>query len=236
MTCTANLRRQSADGDPAAERRKLAETLHDGALQDLAAINIKLAALELEPPASAGELRERLHELKDLTEAAIGDLNRTIRMLSGIEKTPDPSSSAGEAGGGLVARLRELVEAFRADSDIACRFSVSPDHLKFDPVVCDVLYRAVGELLTNVEKHAQASRVEVETALRPDGAVVLRVADDGVGLPELTWPNLPFDGGGFGLWSIEHRLSELGAFMEIEGDNGLCARIVLPAALVRKAD
>lgn len=235
MTCKVERLGPQGSAPDADERRRIAESLHDGALQDLAAVSIRLATLRnslssLEP----AQLGKSIDELETLTESAISHLNRTIRSLSGLEGGVSSSGPSGPAD--LTARLRELADAFRADSSIPCRFSVSADHLRFESAVADVVYRAVSELLTNVEKHAQATQVEIESAVRPDGSIVIGVTDNGVGLPELSWPNLPFDGGGFGLWSIEHRLSELGAFMEIEGEKGLSARIVLPEGLLRDGE
>ncbi len=104
--------------------------------------------------------------------------------------------------------------------------------------MAEILLRVIGELLTNVRKHACANSVEVSSAVRSDGAIVFTVKDDGIGLsaPERI---RPLEDGTFGLWSVKQRLQEIGAFMELTNDAGLCARVILPppprsAALARR--
>jgi signal transduction histidine kinase len=63
--------------------------------------------------------------------------------------------------------------------------------------------------------------------VQADGSVIFTVKDDGIGIsaPE----NIrPLEDGAFGLWSINQRLQEIGAFLELTNDAGLCARVVLP--------
>jgi signal transduction histidine kinase len=65
--------------------------------------------------------------------------------------------------------------------------------------------------------------------------VAISVADDGIGMQASGRRGNPFEGGGFGLWSIEHRLAEFGARLEIEGEDGLRATVVLPRRLLLPA-
>ena len=76
---------------------------------------------------------------------------------------------------------------------VDCRVAEGADALP--PVVEEVLWRVVQEGLTNVEKHAHAQHVEVNLAFQPK-EVVLRVTDDGVGLPPdyIPWLGKGFDG------------------------------------------
>jgi two-component system NarL family sensor kinase len=105
-------------------------------------------------------------------------------------------------------------------------------HTRFGPAVSDVLYRSVRELLANVRKHAQATEVRITGQFRADGCVAISVADNGIGMPAVNRRGNPFQGGGFGLWSIEHRLGEFGGFLEIEGGTGVSATVVLPRRLI----
>ena len=102
-------------------------------------------------------------------------------------------------------------------------------HTRFQAPVAEILLRVVAELLTNVRKHACANSVEVSSSVRTDGSVVVVIKDDGIGLAA---PDRirPLEDGTFGLWSIKQRLQEIGGFMEIENDAGLCARVILPPA------
>jgi two-component system NarL family sensor kinase len=203
----------------------LAERLHDGPLQELVALQLKAANLARLSVGSAAEQLERLLELGHLAQKAIEHLNDVIREL-----TADPAGTAE-----LFPRLAELCEQFRATAGVQCKVQLDPEHLRFAPGLADVLYRTVRELLANVRKHAQATEVSVTSRFRKDGAVAVSVADDGIGMQVSSRRGNPFEGGGFGLWSIEHRLGEYGAHLELDGDDGLCATVLLPRHLLLPA-
>ena len=128
----------------------------------------------------------------------------------------------------LVSRLNELCEQFKAGSGIDCKLQVIPAHVDFEPGVAEIVFRTLRELLTNVRKHSRATVVNLTTRLRQDAEVAITVADNGVGLHSAAQRKHPFQGGGFGLWSIEHRLGELGGTLEMANDSGLRATVVVP--------
>jgi two-component system, NarL family, sensor kinase len=96
------------------------------------------------------------------------------------------------------------------------------------------VYRAVRELLTNVRQHARATSVRVTSHERPD-AVAITVSDDGVGLPAEGLRRHPAVDGAFGLWSVEQRLREIGAKLEIDSGSGTRVTLVLPHRLLGRA-
>ena len=178
------------------------------------------------------ELRAALTELKQLTGSIIDDLARVIPTLS---------DGAGPIGDepprkDLYTRLTQLCAGFRASSGIACRLAVLPNHVQVDETTADVLFRAVRELLTNVRRHSHAKHVEVSSSVDADGSVTLAVKDDGIGLPPGGRRQSALEAGGVGLSSIDLRLREVGAHVEIESHAGVCARLVLPAHLVASHD
>ncbi|MGE3179791.1 MAG: sensor histidine kinase, partial [Vicinamibacterales bacterium] len=79
------------------------------------------------------------------------------------------------------------------------------------------LYRIAQEALTNVAKHARATRVDVLLERRPD-AVLLVVEDDGVGFA--AGEGAPAAPGGFGLLGMQERASLVGAVLEVESTPG----------------
>lgn len=132
----------------------------------------------------------------------------------------------------LFARLQQLCAAFRSSAGIDCGFAVEPGHTRLDAVIGEVLFRAVRELLTNVRKHARAKRADLSSTVLDDGSIVFTLRDDGIGMGAPEGDDPRFDNGGLGLWSIDLHLREIGAFLEIESDSGVCASIVLPSKLV----
>lgn len=131
-------------------------------------------------------------------------------------------------------RLTELCEELRAGG-LDCRVELDDRHLAFDDDVADIVYRTVRELLTNVRQHARAKHVTLSSTLRRDGGVAVTVADDGIGLPPERRRGNPFDEtGGIGLWSIDQRLREVDAVLDIDAAKGQGTRatVVLPADLL----
>jgi signal transduction histidine kinase len=135
----------------------------------------------------------------------------------------------------LYARLLELCEAFRACGDIGCQVTLEQRHTCFAEELGDVVYRTIRELLANVRQHARATHVEVSSVGRRDGSIGITVADNGVGLPAHRRRGKPLaETGGIGLWSIDHRLRDFDAMLDVEAapGEGTRAMLILPAHLV----
>ncbi|HUL82791.1 MAG TPA: ATP-binding protein [Gammaproteobacteria bacterium] len=215
---------ESMSQDISLFQQALAERLHDGPLQELVALQLSAANLVRARAADASDQTARIAELGSLAQAAIDNLQQIIRDLLGDASQPIP----------LVKRLDELCDQFRSGSGIECRVMVVPAHVEFEPSVAEIVFRTLRELLTNVRKHSKATAVKLTSRLRQDDAVAITVADNGVGLQSVTQRKHPFEGGGFGLWSIEHRLGELGGMLEIASDAGLHATVVVPRKFLLK--
>ncbi len=154
------------------ERRRLAADLHDGPVQSLAALALRLGTLRL-GLADDAERAERVREI----EARVRESVSELRTLMFDLQPPDLAEN------GLAAAVRGCAAMIfdTAGADTV----VVHDHLAVQPPerVGSVVYRIAREALTNVHRHAHASRVEVE--LECDGReLVVVVTDDGVGVPE----------------------------------------------------
>ena len=135
----------------------------------------------------------------------------------------------------LYARLQALCEAFRAGGDLGCQVTLEERHTYFAEEVSDVVYGTIRELLANVRQHARATRVEVSSVGRRDGSVGLSVADNGGGLPAHRRRGKPLnETGGIGLWSIDRRLRNFDAMLDVEAapGEGTRAMLIVPAHLV----
>ena len=210
---TESGRKQAA---ASADASALAARLEQGPLETLEALKSRVAVI-----ASRGvaELRE-LYELDQLASTALKELDEIILALPDDDARLNPSPD-------FWVRLGEVCGGFHSSSGLECRLVISQGHGRLPATVAEILLRVLGELLTNVRKHACANSVEVSSAVRSDGAIVFTVKDDGIGLaaPERI---RPLEDGTFGLWSIKQRLQEIGAFMELTNEAGLCARVILP--------
>ena len=96
---------------------------------------------------------------------------------------------------------------------------------RLDPDLESNLYRLAQEALTNIAKHAAASRIEIGLFAR-DGVIVLNVSDDGVGFD----PDA--ESGGFGLVGMRERVALVGGRLEIRSEpgEGTTVKAELPAA------
>jgi signal transduction histidine kinase len=180
------------------ERRRVVRDLHDGAQQRLVhtVITLKLARRALERREDA---RALVSEALEHAEHA----NTELRELShGI-------LPAALTRGGLRAGVGSLAER----SDLPVQISI--DVGRMSAQVEATAYYFVAELLTNVAKHARATRVEVRASVA-GGALRLSVRDDGVGGARRT---------GQGLLGLEDRLAALDGSLLVVSPPGGGTRI-----------
>lgn len=151
------------------ERRRIAADLHDGVVQDLAGVSYCLSALaEQEPDRLPRDARSAIAQAASATRA-------TMRHLRSLLLDIHPPSLRAA---GLEAALADLVGPLAARG-IEVELEVE-DTGPLPEEVEQLLYRAAGEAIRNVAKHAEASRVSVRLR-RLGGLLRLEVVDDGVG-------------------------------------------------------
>lgn len=149
------------------ERRRIARDLHDGVVQDLAGAGYGLSAME---EAVADEQRGMIQA----TGAAVRNAIKRLRTAMVDLYPPDL------AAGGLGAAIHDLAQPLRAEGiQVDARLDVSGE---VDSEVAATLYRVARESLRNVLQHAQASTVRLDL-FSEDQRFVLRISDNGIGLP-----------------------------------------------------
>lgn len=187
------------------ERRRIARELHDSLGQYLAAmaLGLKVAETQAGPDSPAAA---RLKQLAGLTQ----QVGRETHRLA-LELRPTALDDAG-----LPAALRNYVEAWAERSGIPAEFtSTGPDRKRFPPEAETTIYRAAQEALTNVLKHAEASRVSV--VLRQENeTLTLIVEDNGKGFDSDTAIGTPRAVGGLGLVGMRERVALVGGTLDIE--------------------
>ncbi len=152
------------------ERQRIAATLHDGVVQELAATSFVVAG--------AAEKAEQRGDrtLADSLRIAAGTVRTSIGGLRSLLVDIYPPSLADT---GLKPAIDDLVSGLRS-RDIDVRLQVADDFPGVDPDSARLIFRVAQELLRNVVKHAKASVVEV--SLAQDGSTIqLDIADDGIG-------------------------------------------------------
>ena len=180
------------------ERRRLRRDLHDGLGPTLAGLTLGLDTARARS-ASQPELQELLGKLKAETQRAVADVRRIVYGLR-----PPALDEFG-----LVGSLREEVGRLQYEApSLTVSLDAPADGLADLPAAVEVAcYRIVTEALTNVTKHANATRCMVRIHL--NHGLDVNICDDGVGLPD-GWR------AGVGIASMRERVTELGGDLVIE--------------------
>jgi signal transduction histidine kinase len=192
-----------------AERSRLAREMHDVLAHSLSALALQLESTRLlaADRDADPEVIQAVGRAHGLAASGLEDARRAIGALRG-EDLPGPQ------------RLPALVEA----SGLPVQLDVSGEPRELAPDARLALYRTAQEALTNIRRHAAATRVELRLAYRPDGTI-LTVADHGPGAP----PAAP-NGHGYGLTGMRERAELLGGRLSAAPtDDGFRVELWLPA-------
>jgi signal transduction histidine kinase len=194
------------------ERRNIARELHDEAGQALVSLRYGLRLLERE--IGEGErVTERVAELVQRTDAVIDGLHRLAADLR-------PASLDHL---GLEAALRQYSRSAGSKPGLAVRFKARGFTGERLPAAIETdLYRVAQEAMTNVVRHARATRVDVLVERRGDSVMVM-VEDDGVGFE----PDQVQRGDHFGLLGIRERAEALGGTLTVESAPGAGTTVVV---------
>ena len=197
------LRNLSTAVDRASKR--FAAELHDDGLQKLTAAEIRLAGL-----AASMATDDRTKIGIDEISALLQQVEEALRNL--LENVRPPSL---ETPGGLETTIRQRLAALGAHSGITAECAVE---LPKDPPyeVKSVLHRQISEAITNIEKHAQATRVRVELKMENDG-IYGAITDNGTGFIVSERDRLP---GHLGLLALSERPLLAGGWGKIRSEPG----------------
>src|SRR5262249_22027527 len=150
------------------ERKNISRELHDEVGQHLTAISVMLATLKHNGAANNEDLSRRIAGTQRLLQVTMETVHNFARELR-----PAILDDLG-----LLPALRSSLNAFGARTGLRVRFRGNASAEKLPNEEKTVLFRVAQESLTNVAKHAHASRVQI--ALRKfDGGIYMEVADNG---------------------------------------------------------
>lgn len=198
------------------ERARLSREIHDELGQMLTGLKMDASWLGRHVPARADTLQARIAQMTDLVDNAI----RAVRRVA-TDLRPGVLDDLG-----LAAALEWQAREFTSRSTIDCTLLVDIDERRLTPQATISLFRIFQESLTNVARHAQASRVTASLGLR-DGAFVLEVSDDGRGIAErdVASPR------SIGLAGMRERAEIAGGRFSIRGGpNGTTVVVSVPAS------
>jgi PAS domain S-box-containing protein len=188
-------------------RRRIERDLHDGTQQRLVSLGLELRLAESTASTELDEPRRTIGRVAE-------ELNRVIDELREISRGIHPAILSA---GGLGPALRTLARR----SAIPVALDGVIEHRLPEPIEVAAYY-VVSEALTNATRHANASRVDVEAAVR-DSSLWLSIRDDGAGGAN--------PAGGSGLIGLRDRVEALGGSIEINSPPGHGTRVAVQLPL-----
>ena len=201
------------------ERGMMAREIHDQVGQALTSLKIDLSWLVDKLPKNQKAARGRASSMisvVDTTLESVHDLSARLRpaMLDDL---------------GLDAAIEWQVQEFTSRTGCKCKLDLRTGDLGLSHDRDTTVFRILQEALTNVARHAEASRVEI-TLQTPPGQLVLEVRDDGKGIPREKLAS----GRSLGLISMHERAATLGGEVDFycpaEGGTVLSLRLPIAAA------
>ena len=193
------------------ERNRLAREIHDNLGHYLTVVNVQIEAAKVVMESDPVRALDALDKAQERVQKG---LSRVRESVAALRESPVGNRPLGEA-------IAALVEETQS-AGIVTELVISGKPGPLENKVALALYRAAQEGLTNVRRHARASRVDVQLDFQPD-EIQLNVKDHGIGAEKTS--------GGFGLLGIRERMQLLGGKLEISTGVGqgfcLTARVPL---------
>jgi signal transduction histidine kinase len=185
------------------ERERIARDLHDYLGHTLSALSVQLEAAQRLYRVDPQRAEAQMDVMKTQVRESMAALRRTIAGLR----------APGLGDRSLRQTLMEHCVAVsqRSGINVACRIDPAIDQIP--PVLAETLWMVAQEALTNVEKHAHATNVEIVATVSPHD-VRLCVHDDGVGLPADAFERP----GHYGLCGMRERVEGVGGVLSVRSN------------------
>ena len=203
------------------EQTRIAREIHDELGQALTGLKMDLAWLTQHLPPAAKSLAQKTAAMSGLIDNTIHSVRR---IASGLR--PEVLDEAG-----LGTAIEWQVREFQKRTGIRCRVMLPEQEPILERDQATTVFRILQEVLTNVARHANATRVDAELALLPH-ALQLEVQDNGRGITE----DQMRSGKSLGLLGMRERALLIGAELDIAGVRGAGTRVTLSVPLTGKRD
>lgn len=182
------------------ERKRVAKDLHDGVAQEMVAIKLGINVLEQKIKNQLPEQYNTIHELSDQIDAT----TKEIRSLAHVMLPPTLEAK------GLAASLEALCNSTLKNAGVDYQIQIEGITEQINDKVKIGLYRIAQELINNIVKHSQASKVMIALTLS-GSSLALQIEDDGKGYNFEESKNK----GSMGLLNIVSRVSTMGGAIDV---------------------
>jgi len=204
------------------ERTNIAREMHDELGQALTALKMDLFAMKKKLATNQG-----IETLPELVEADLKLVNTTLKTVKRLCTELRPSILDHL---GLGAAIEWQAQEFQKRSGIGCEVNLVPSDTTFDGDFSSALFRIFQESLTNVLRHAKATKV-MTTLSDQGGSIILEIADNGIGITNehLSKPN------SFGLMGMRERVQSCNGEIRIAGSQnaGTTITVIVPKVIAK---
>ncbi len=206
------------------ERIRLARDLHDGVLQSLTGIGLRLAAVRGVLDENPRAARESLEVLQGLIAREQRDLRFFIQELK-----PPPLAAAGE-GSSLAGSVAELVRRIELEWGLRAELRMQGLEGPIPETLARDVYHVVREALVNAVRHGEASAVRLQITRGLGDTLAITVADNGRGFPfEGRYTHRELAEGHLGPRTLLERVTSLHGTLAIESSaSGARLDIAIP--------
>jgi signal transduction histidine kinase len=188
------------------EKNRIARDLHDGLVQSLASLDLRVQVCLKLCADSPEEVKKELADLQRIVRAEHDELRNFMKRL----RTPAfPYNDLADA-------IDVYIENFQRESGLVVKLMLEPDELVLPRRISNEIYQIIHEGLTNVKKHAAARKVTIKLN-RDDGNATLVISDDGRGFPPKNEADVAR---GKEPWSIYERTRALKGTLTVESSPG----------------
>ena len=198
------------------ERERISVDLHDGVAQWLAAASYR--AQTVNALLSGNDNNEAQDEMATMESTIDKSLKELRRVLIGLR--PPALDELG-----LSHALQQSLEALKTDG-LDCQFSETGIPVRLPSDIEIAIYRVAQEALTNVRKHADATRVNLRLQFQADKLVV-EIRDNGIGFGLSQTLDSAISVGHMGLLGMKQRVETLGGDIKIKTGEGAGTTIIL---------
>ena len=194
------------------EWTRIAREIHDQLAQALTGLKMDVAWITSRLPEGSKALRQKAHSMSGLIDATMESVHEIMTQLR-----PEVLDRLG-----LSAAIGWQAGEFQRRSGIRCNVSLPAEDLLLDRDRSTAVFRIFQELLTNVARHAGATRTDV--AVRSDSdELVLTVEDNGRGIDA----EVAHSPKSFGLMGVRERVLPFGGRVDIKGVRGEGSRVTV---------
>jgi signal transduction histidine kinase len=212
----ANLMRVEREAGRLNERQRLARDIHDTLAQHFTSIIMHLAAAK---HSNFGTVQTQVQQAEEAAREGLDEIRRIVWDMQ-----PEQIEKAS-----LVEAVEELAARWSAENSVQVKMKVTGTPRSLTSSAETALLRISQEAMHNINKHAQAKKVNITFSYMED-LFVMDIADDGLGFEPSKIKN------GFGMKTMRDRIEELSGTLTIESEQGIGTAIAVSIPISEEND